>query len=56
MYRRLEPKPEKVESKDASSEAECKCNCGKDNETEGDKKPAANFSITQIGNHYDING
>ena len=56
MYRRLESKPVKIEAKDSASEAECKCTCGTEKTADGDKQPAANFSINQLTEHMKING
>jgi hypothetical protein len=56
MYRRLEPKPAKIEAKDSKSEEECKCTCGTEKAVDGEKKPAANYTNNYLNEHFIING
>ena len=39
MYRRLEPKPEKIHTKDPSPETNCKCTCTLEQSDEQEARP-----------------
>jgi len=56
MYRRLESKIMKIETKEAASDAECVCTCKTEKPKDGPPKPAATSSSTQISDNYRING
>ena len=56
MYRRLEPKPLKVEAKEISEKAKCTCNCKAPQLKDGQPKPEGSLASIEATVHYDIIG
>ena len=56
MYRRLEPKPLKIEANENGDKAKCTCHCKVSQPKEGQPKPEGSLAGTEIAVHYDISG
>lgn len=56
MYRRIEAKPFKIESKKKESELPCVCPCATENGADGEESPPTVRSTNYASVYYDING
>lgn len=56
MYRRLEPKSEKMLAKESKADTTCVCTCKSEKSPDGETQPAATKSGNQLNTHYEING
>lgn len=56
MYRRLEPKSEKILAKESKADTTCICTCKSEKSSEGEPQAATTKSGNQLKTHYDING
>ena len=56
MYKRIQDDSRQEKTVAAAAEVECECICKSESPEPGDDPVEANFTLVQLGVHYDING